>query len=109
PAAASRFPRCARAFGLQLAVGPRLRRLEEAPLYGIEVGGMFARPVERGIQAHAAVKVDVGTAGLVPFLRGGGQMRAQPPTLFILLEPVGQTRPVREESFVRHLDGVGVD
>ena len=36
-------------------------------------------------------------------------MRAQPPTLLILLEPVGKTRPVREESLVGHLDGRGVD
>src|SRR6476646_6326648 len=109
PAAGSCFSRCARAFGLQLAVGTVLRRLEEAPLYGIEVGGMLAGPVERGVEADAAVEVDFGAAGLVPFLSSGGQMRPQPPTLFILLEPVGKARPVCEESLVGHLDGGRVD
>ena len=109
PAPGPRLSRRACPLGLQFLLGPGHRGGEEAPLGRGEVGGVFAGPVDGGVEPHAAVQIGLRAAALVPVQRGRGQVRPQPAALLVLVEPVGQPGPVVEQGLVGHLDGRGLD
>ena len=74
----------------------------------VHLRGVIGRPVEHGGEARAAVQLAGRPAALVPLVGGLGQVRAHPPALLVLVEPVLEPRPLAEQRLVGDLDRAAV-
>jgi hypothetical protein len=93
----------------QPAQAPRRARVrvsafgQELPLDAVERRGL--RPLERRRQARAAVQLSgIATRGR-PLRRRLREVQMHAPTLYVLLEPRLQSRPMLEQRLVDQLDG----
>ncbi len=75
--------------------------LEELPFDAVGLAGMSGRPVERGVEAGAAVELGGIASGGVPIDCCRRHAVVQAATVTVLLQPAPQAWPLPQQRFVR--------
>ena len=88
-----------------LLVG-RDRCVEELLLGRRKPLAVRSRPLERAVEAGAAIELGRVAPERVPLLRRGGEVLADALALAVFVEPAAQSRPRARQRFVRDLERV---
>ena len=80
--------------------------LEELALDVVEVVGVSDRPVQGGAEAGPAQQLGLVAITGRPRAGGVAEPLVQAAAFDVVLEPLAQARPLAQERFVAHLDGV---